>query len=381
MARATNPESLYTDARGLTGSESTAVEYAKGLAAAGHDVTFFANVATEQAHGNLLFRNDANWDPAQAEQWDAIVAFMNAAPLMGITSTKPFCVFNMQCGDFGGQPVGWEDKVDLLCALSHTHAKEMKPTTALPAEKWRVMSNGVDTEAFKPGTKIPGRCIWASSHDRGLHHILEIWPNVRAAVPHAELHVFYDIQGLERFAKMGPTDVPFLQELQRRSIYEIEMMLRLRGHGVFLRNSVSREQMQREMAQAEVLAYPCDPVRFTETFGCTVLEAMSAGCVPVLCFADAFPELWQSRGCPGVEWPYEGHADEYEAKLVNALRHPQQWAPGLREKAQDFAWPGLVKKLERCIETRGAEGLERPEFSGEQVPEYVLYRPYHERAA
>ncbi len=380
MGRPLNVATLSTDPRGLTGSENTAVEYAVGLASRGHTVTLFCNVTAAQSHKGVAFLHDSHWEPEQADRFDAVVCFMSANPLINC-NPKPFRVFNMQCGDFGGQPVGWENHVDLLCALSHKHAEVMRPTTALPAEKWRVMYNGVDTEAFKPGMKIPGRCLWASSHDRGLHHVLEAWPEVRAAVPHAELHVFYDINGLERFAKMGPTYVPFLAELQRRSIYEIEMMRRLKNHGVFLGGSVSRERMQREMAQAEVLAYPCDPVRFTETYGCTVAEVMSAGCVPVLCFADSFPELWESRGCPGVEWPYEPHREEYVAKLINAVRHPQKWAGELREKARDFAWPGLVEKLERCLLTRGADGLDRPSVGGEAPVEYVKYVPFHDRFA
>jgi glycosyltransferase involved in cell wall biosynthesis len=380
MGRPLNVSTLLTDTRGLTGSEGTAVGYAVGLASRGHEVTLFTNVTAAQSYKGVAFLHDSHWEPEQADAFDAVISFMNAAPLINC-NPKPFRIFNMQCGDFGGQPVGWEDHVDLLCALSHKHAEVMRPTTALPAEKWRVMANGVDTDAFKPGTKIPGRCIWASSHDRGLHHVLEAWPEVRAAVPHAELHVFYDINGLERFAKMGPTDVPFLAELQRRSVYEIEMMRRLKNHGVFLGGSVSRERMQAEMAQAEVLAYPSDSVRYCETFGCTVLEAMSAGCVPVLCFADSFSELWESRGCPGVAWPYEPRRDEYVARLINAVRHPQKWATDLRASAHDFAWPGLVEKLERCLVTRGADGLDRPSFSEEAPVEYVKYVPFHDRFA
>lgn len=380
MGRPLDVATLDTNPRGLTGSEGAAVGYAIGLAARGHDVTLFTNVTADATHAGVRFQHDSRWEPEQAGGYDAVIAFMQADPLFGVPANV-LRIFNMQCGDFGGQPAGWENHVDILCALSHTHAQEMKPTTALADDKWRVMYNGVDIAAFKGGTKIPGRCIWASSHDRGLHHVLEIWPAVRAAVPHAELHVFYDIQGLERFAKMGPTDVPFLQELQRRSIYEIEMMLRLQDHGVFLRGSVSREQMRAEMAQAEALAYPSDPVRFTETFGVTVLEAMAAECVPVLCFADAFPELWQSRGCPGVEWPYDGRESEYAAKLIEVLREPRRYAAALREKAADFAWAGLVEKLERCVATRGAEGLERPAFSAQVPTEYVRYQPFFERAA
>lgn len=379
MPRPLDVANLLTDPRGLTGSEHTALQYALHLAALHHDVTFYGNVAQDGAQLNgVTFRHDSAWDPSQSESLDGVVCFMNAAPLFG-TSAKPLRIFNMQCGDFGGQPVGWEQHVDILATLSHIHAREMKPTTPFPAEKWRVMYNGVDRGAFVPGVKVPGRCVWASSHDRGLHHLLEIWPHVRDEFPHAELHVFYDPQGLERFAKMGATDVPFLQELQRRSIYELEMMVRLKDHGVFFRGSVSREQMQLEMARAEILPYACDPVRFTETCGCTVLEAMSAGCVPVLCYADSFPELWEPRGCPGVPWPYD--KDAYLAKLLEVMRAPEQYAATIRERASDFEWQRLAVALERNIATHGERGLARAQFTDEEPADYVKYVPFHERYA
>jgi glycosyltransferase involved in cell wall biosynthesis len=379
MPRQIDVENLATDPRGLTGSENTALQYALVLARLGHEVVMYTNVTTDKIELNgVVFRHDQAWEPSHASFFDGIVCFMNATPLMGTTG-EAFRIFNMQCGDFGGQPIGWEQYVDALGVLSHIHAREMKPTTALPADKWRVMYNGVDMGAFMPGVKVPGRCIWASSHDRGLHHVLEIWPHVRAEFPHAELHVFYDPQGLERFAKMGPTDVPFLNELKRRSIYELEMMVRLKYHGVFFRGSVSREQMRLEMARAEVLAYPCDPVRFTETCGVTVLEAMAAECVPVLCYADSFPELWETRGCPGVPWPYE--RDAYLAKLIEVMRGPEKYAASIRGRAADFEWATLGKKLELAIASRGVHGLERAEFTSETPVDYVKYQPFMERAA
>ena len=38
---------------------------------------------------------------------------------------------------------------------------------------------------------MPGRVIWCSSADRGLHWLLSQWPKIKEAVPYASLKVFY----------------------------------------------------------------------------------------------------------------------------------------------------------------------------------------------
>jgi glycosyltransferase involved in cell wall biosynthesis len=386
MGRPLNPDALWSDQRGLTGSELSCFCYAAGIAAMGHEVHWYTNATHRATTNGVQVHSYQAWEPSQADYWDAIVSWMTPEPLMDVVSARPFKVFNQQCSDFGGCQPGWERKVDLFCPLSHDHARHMRPQTSFPADNFRVMFNGVDTGAFKPSTKIPGRCLWASSHDRGLHHALEIWPAIRAQVPHAELHVFYDVSGMQQFATRPMPDIPFMQELQRRSLYSIEMLRRLQGHGVFLRGSVSREQMQSEMAASEVLLYPSDPVRYTETFGVTVLEAMASGCVPVLAFADAFAELWAGRGVPGVAFPVGTHKAAYTSIVLDVLANPEPWAERVRASAQDFAWAPLIRSFERCLQTRGAEGLERVRWpegvesaAASEDPEYVKYVSWAER--
>ena len=118
--------------------------------------------------------------------------------------------------------------------------------------------------------------------------------------------------------------------------------------------------MAAELAAAEVLPYPLEPVRFTETFGCTVLEAMAAGCVPVITDADAFGELW-SPASPTL--PGAVDEDKFAEVLVRLATSPgelREWAGKCRAHAAGFAWPALARKLEQCLLTAGKEGFSNP---------------------
>jgi glycosyltransferase involved in cell wall biosynthesis len=226
------------------------------------------------------------------------------------------------------------------------------------------MYNGVDSNSFRPLDKVPGKVVWASSHDRGLHWLLELWPKVRQAVPHANLHVFYDFNGLNMFSRWEntPTDNLIDQEcaeLGQRSRYIIEALHRLEPHGVFTHQSVSRERICQEMGSAEVLAYPCDPVHYTETFGVTVLEACASGAVPVICTADAFGELWGNVSL-SVPPPFKQNKQAFVTNLINILTDSN-----LREKlsnacvkyAASFDWKSLTQYFSTFLESRGAAGL------------------------
>lgn len=351
---------IWSSPRGLTGSEVSFFKYAMELSNLGHSVTIFTYLTRIGDIGRITCTHYEEWRSTYCHQpWDALVSWMTPEPLQAPGPAGALRVFNQQCSDFGHAFAGWEGSVDFLAPLTHSHARFLAPQTSLPREKFRVMHNGVDTSEFRPGDKVPGKMVWASSHDRGLHWLLEAFPRVKARVPSAELHVFYDFNGMESFANIPDLEPnPMMRELGGRSRYCLEALRRLDGKGVQAHRSVSRSRIRDEMASASVLAYPCDPVRYTETFGVTVLEACASGAVPVLCAADCFGELW-ARVCPHVPPPYAASKQQYEDLLVRALTDGSSGEDRLRcvRYAKEFEWSELGRRFERFIVTRGAEGL------------------------
>jgi glycosyltransferase involved in cell wall biosynthesis len=353
--------SIWTSARGLTGSEGSCVSYAVEMAKLGHSVTLFVNTGS---YGNIDGVHVCpywEWGREYCRQgWDFLLSWMTPEPLKHATP-GPLRVFNQQVSNFACCEPGWESYVDILAPLSHSHGVHMGGMTRFPRDRWFVMHNGVDLTNFsRPAAKVPGRMIWASSHDRGLHWLLEALPRVTREVPGAELHVYYNFSGLDTFCSWEdhPEDGGAgsqANELGRRSRYTREAIRRLRGKGVVVHGSASRVHMREAMAQAEILPYPLDPVQYTETFGVTVLEACASGTVPVICEADAFGELWGPASL-SVPAPYELHKDAFIGAVVGALTD----GPGRRalsdravRHAKKFSWDVLARRLDDHLHGRG----------------------------
>lgn len=81
-----------------------------------------------------------------------------------------------------------------------------------------------------------------------------------------------------------------------------------------------------------------------EFFGLAVAEAVSAGCIPVLPDALAYPEIWSELAVYHDQTP-AGVADAIERAIT--LNKPT----GIERAANRFAWPEVAKRLDDAIDT------------------------------
>lgn len=385
--RPINPNALYTDKRGLTGSEAAWIETGRVLGEHGCEVTFYGNFSEP----NERYRSDEDPSlPIDCAEADAILSWVRPEPLK-YGGPKTLRVYAQQCNDFAACEEGWEQYVDFLLAPSCSSAENLAPQTSLPREKFRVFHNGVRLQDFpldktigseyRSFPKVPGRLLWASSHDRGLHWALQSYQQVRKpmidrrfrdAYPPLELslHVAYNRLGMEAMAGIPENALPMhVAELGRRSRYCLQHLPQLESAGVKTLGSMSRQDMVREMQEAQILMYPCDPVNWTEGFSSSVLESMAAGALPVLCFSDAFPELWEGA-CPGMypvdTYTSDGSRDPMRFSyrehiytgIVRALltgltvegKTLDDWRALARARAEVFDWDNLVPALGAFLE-------------------------------
>jgi hypothetical protein len=384
-----NFDRIFDDPRGLTGSELSCLEYAKAMAARGHETMLLVGQETvdRELDGVEIRQLD---NPERVAGFDVVYAW-NEPNLLREVAPGPLRVVNQQLNDFGYCHPGWEEWTDLVTSPSAHHLEFLKKQ-APGVRAWDVMPNGCDPSQYRTDRRVPGRVIWASSADRGLHRLLEMWPAIKSAVPHATLKCFYNFKSepFDVLETPGPNVHPDLLEIAQRKRYIRYAMGKLQGErwGVEHVGSVSRDRMRCEFEKAEVLAYPCDTIRYTEGFSVTTMEGCASGALPITTNVDALGQIYggavpQVSMClpfkdvrSGREYAggfVETCRNQFLDLVVRGLSDPEWRADQsalCRMLAEQHAWPVLAERLEcilqSALQKRG--GTKKSKRASEKAP-------------
>lgn len=177
------------------------------------------------------------------------------------------------------------------------------------------------------------RIVYTSSYDRGLQHLLEMWPKVIEAVPDAQLNIYYGWQLFERFYAGNPASMSWMDKMKT-------MMTQ---PGVNEHGRLSQEKLKEELLVSGVWAYP---THFGEINCISAIKAQAYGCEPVVVNYAALQETVQyGRKVEGDIYDQETK-DEFAKQLIAALQEPMSddarnemsaWA---REK---YSWDKLAQ--------------------------------------
>lgn len=364
-------DNVWTAARGLTGSETNLLASAKELAALGHDVELFIDQSVPETwDGVRLRRFDFMQFSIPMGRFDAVIVGFDVDWLREISQPGPLRVVIQQCNDFAFAKPDFRDFVDVYVLPSHAHVKSQTDRSIRPelerlggwleAEKCEVQPNGCYPEEYDKiqVERQPGLCVSISSPDRGLHLALQEWPAIKRAIPHAELRVFYysldNYRSQYRGADLRPVTDAVWRDFAKRAQY-IDMALdRLAPFGVKAIGPVSKTELATQLKSAELLFYPCDPVQWTESFGCSVLEGCASGALPIISDVDAFGEIFGGY-CPMVKSPARKNMAEWTSLVVTRLKN-KGLADMERKRARVLAdkltWRNSAKVLEEILERR-----------------------------
>ena len=136
----------------------------------------------------------------------------------------------------------------------------------------------------------------------------------------------------------------------------------------------------KRVASAGVLAYPCDPIRYTEGFGVSALDAAAAGCHVMITDADALPSVHGGHLPGGYAKVIAGKPDEQRERWINNIvgamepHLPRPSAPARYDyRATTKQW---IELIEQQINFRylPEQPAERPRFTHPEVGEAVRVR-------
>lgn len=119
--------------------------------------------------------------------------------------------------------------------------------------------NGTSFKYNKLINKIPFKFIYSSYPNRGLLHLLEMWPKIYEKQPRATLHIYCDLTK------------QWVNPIEHDNIDKINELIELhKDKGIFCHNRVSKQELEYAWQTSDIWLYPCT---FQETFCITALEA------------------------------------------------------------------------------------------------------------
>jgi hypothetical protein len=181
---------------------------------------------------------------------------------------------------------------------------------------------GIDKELFdceKTNKKLY-KFIYSSFPNRGLLHLLQIWPRIINKYPSASLYIHCDVEG--KWVNENATEH---MKLVKELLYN---MIKEKKYNIYYMGWTSKEKLAQSWKTADVWFYPCI---FNETFCLTALEAAIS---KTLVVTNNLAALQNTVGDRGIVSPIEG--DFFTDKWINEILNKMFYVLDNREKREFF---------------------------------------------
>ena len=350
---------IWNNGRGLTGTDLCFIRLCEELKELGNEVAMFTihTDSLTEYKGMKLYQADDVLKIID-NTFSCVISINEPNVLFGLPREVKRVVWEM-LNDFSFVRADFEKEVDLFLGVCEQHTNHLKKLTT-PAARWDTVSLGCDPDLYKD-ERVPGRVVWCSSADRGLHWLLQEWPTIKAAVPEATLKVFYhfnygDLDKVEANS-VSPQGGPYhhhIQEMSQRIRYMKDALEKLKPLGVEHVGSVSRQQMAKEFSEASLFAFSCDTVAFSEGFSVSSLESHASFTVPIITEQDCLGGIYKNSGCIMIKSPISEHLQDFTNSAIKALKD-KEYADNIVENCRDFAkqhtWKNSAEKMNKLLHT------------------------------
>lgn len=249
-----NDDNLGT---GIGGSEAMMILYARALAGRGHEVTCYCPNNTPVVRQNVSW---LNWE-RQPIDADVVVSLRTPAPLALCNAPIRALLANDQKCD--ALPLAVSEGIcnQIITISKHQTERYQALYPAISASLFLQSSAGVEYGAYHRTTKQRGLCLYMSTPERGLEHLLTLWPIIHRECPESLLKI------TSGFQLYGVSDV----DAHRMSGGIYDRLSKLDGAEYL--GPLPRRELVELQQQAQVLLYPSS---YDEMCCIAALEAASA---------------------------------------------------------------------------------------------------------
>ena len=330
------------DAQGLGGSETAVIKIAALFQKAGWVVTVYCHAGRyEGEHEGVLYLEPQRLRPD--ESCDVLVVWRNpAGHSLPILAPIRLLWLHDHTYGAGARDDLHNDAWTRVLGVSAYHRDHLIRAYGLEPARADYVPNGIDPDRFDPTVRKKLQCVYASSPDRGLDLLLDLWPHIRGDED-VDLHVAYGWQNMDALIRLGRGDLLAFKQQMERKIKDTA--------GVVWRDRLGQQELATLYSESYAMLYPS---HFLETSCISAMEAMAGGCVPITSSAgnlkdvvgdagivvygpnrtrsNPYSQAWRdfyTQICKGVLF-------EMNTRRVAELR--------CRERAQGFTWQESFEK-------------------------------------
>jgi glycosyltransferase involved in cell wall biosynthesis len=331
--------------KGIGGSEAAVIYAAKELAKLGYRVTVYGDPRDDQGMHDGV--NYLPWYFLNVKDTFNILLVWRAIGFLdsGVQARQMY----LWAHDVPTNPDFTEKRMENITkifALSKYHRslfmmQKDKELVDIPDDKFLITGNGslyYDVEEVK---RDPHRMIYASSYDRGLVHLLNIWPTIRREVPDATLHIFYGWQTYDAIFRDNP----------ERQLWKSRVEKMMQQDGITHHGRVSHKELVGEFTKSAIFTYPTD---FQEISCQNAMTAQIYGAIPVVSDYAALKETVQFGKKIDADITSSEGKQEYAHALVEALTN-EKWQEEERAKMipwakKEFTWSKIAKQWKKVFD-------------------------------
>lgn len=360
-----SPKNLET---GIGGSEEAVIYLSRELRKLGWKVTVYADPQDDAGtYVGVVYKPYFEFNPR--DEFNILIGWRNVGMFDQNWKAKKTFLWLHDIQNPAEYTKERIDRITKIFALSKWHRDNM-PNVA--DEKFMITGNGINLAHFKELDKKkikrnPYRCIYTSSYDRGLEHLLTIWPDVIKEVPKAELHIFYGWNLFESFYRNNP----------ERMMWKAKIDKLMEQKGVHHHGRVGQKQVLEETYKSAIWAYP---THFGEISCITAMKCQAAGAIPVVCDYAALKETakFGKKVNVDVDDIYEPETKKaYTKALIEALTD-HKWQEETRTSMmrwarERFTWETIASEWSK--EFMRDELKEASDIILEVNPELERYMP------
>lgn len=178
------------------------------------------------------------------------------------------------------------------------------------------------------------KLFWGSSYDRGIQHLLKMWPVIKHRFPDATLDCAYGWDLFDKGYAGNPERMAWKDRINKLFTQE----------GITHHGRIGKDELHKLRSECGIWAYPTE---FVEINCITALECQQDGVVPVVINLGALDETVQSGIKVDGDIYDEETYDAYLRELLSLMDDKERWEQESnkgKEWASTFSWESIASK-------------------------------------